>query len=87
MKKNELLIHFTDESVLFRKLNELGIAITDHSKNYIIKIHDSVRTVTPFLPQHLMSDVCFRAANKILKVIECETNQKFMPFKKHHYTL
>lgn len=87
MNKKELLIHFTDVNVCLNNLEELGIDISAELKNYIIGMHDCVRTVTYDIPIKIMAEVCFRSANKIINKIELETNIRFTKYKLHNYLL
>lgn len=85
--KKELLIHFTDVNVCLNNLKELDVDVTSELKDFIVGMHDCVRTVTYDVPIKLMAEVCFRSANKIINRIENETSIKFVRYKLHNYKL
>jgi hypothetical protein len=87
MKKEFLLIHFTDVSVCLDNLKELGIKISPQTRNYIKLLHSSVMIVNEGMPQKVMAEVCFRTANRIIAKVERETDVRFQRYKLHNYQL
>ena len=86
-KIKELLIDFNNTSVCLNNLKELNIKISPRCKNYIKLLHECVVTVNQEMPQNIMAEVCFRIANKIIKVVEVETGISFKKYKLHNYKL
>ena len=87
MKKEFLLIHFTDASVCLDNLKELGVKITPQTRNYIKLLHSSVMIVNEGMPQKVMAEVCFRTANRIINRVEMETGICLQKYKLHNYQL
>ena len=85
--KKELLIHFTDVSVCLNNLKELGVKISPICKNRIKLLHNCVMIVNDEMPENIMAEVCFRTANKIIKLIEMETKIRFIKYNKSNYLL
>lgn len=83
----EILIHFTDVEVCFASLKELGIKIKPETKKQIKMLHDSVYTIIKTFPNDLVAEVCYRVANRIIRIIEFETSLKFVKYKKSNYLL
>lgn len=86
-RRKELLIHFTDVSVCLNNLKELGVKTSPRLKNYIKLMHSSVMIVNQNMPQNIMAEVCFRTANQIIKIVEIETDIRFLRYKLHNYQL
>lgn len=84
-KKKELLIHFTNVSICLDNIKYLGIKITPQCRNYIILLHSSVMVVNQDLPENIAAEVCFRIANRIIKLVEMETDIRFVKYKLQNY--
>lgn len=85
--RRSLLIHFTDTNVCLDDLQEQGIEISFATEAIIRETHTSVRSVIPYMPQKLIPDICFRAANFIIDTIWVNHNVSFAKYKKSDYEL
>ena len=85
IQKKELLIHFTNVSICLDNIKYLGIKITPQCRNYITLLHSSVMVVNQDLPENIAAEVCFRTANRIIKLVEMETDIRFVKYKLHNY--
>lgn len=83
--KKELLIHFNNVSICLDNIKYLGIKITPQCRNYIKLLHSSVMAVNQDLPENIVAEVCFRTANRIIKLVEMETDIRFVKYKLHNY--
>ena len=72
LKENEKYvgIHFNDVSVCLNYLETLNLPVSEGCIDYIKSIHDAVFLVNEGMPMNILSEVCARCANKILKYIE-----------------
>lgn len=85
--RRSLLIHFTDSSVCIDNLKEMKVKISPRLRNFIKLIHSSVMVTIADLPDKIVAEVCFRAANRILRSIESETKVRFIRYKRSDYEL
>jgi hypothetical protein len=85
--RRSLLIHFTDVYVCLDSLKDMGIKISPRLRNFIKLIHNSVMITIADLPDKIVAEVCFRAANRILSSIEMETRVRFIRYKRSDYEL
>jgi hypothetical protein len=72
LKENEKYvgIHFNDVSVCLNYLDTLKLPVSDGCINFIKTMHNAVFFVNQEMPMNILSEICSRCANKILKRIE-----------------
>jgi hypothetical protein len=85
--KKQLIIDFNNVDVCLSNLHDLSIKISDETKSSIIEYHEYTHLIIKEMPIKIIPDICFRVANKILSIIEKDTNIKFVRYKLLNYKL
>lgn len=65
-------VHFTDVSVCMGYLEQYNLSVSDNCVSFIKKMHDAVFFVNQNMPMNILSEICSRCANDILKRIELD---------------
>jgi hypothetical protein len=88
MKKvNYWLISFNDLNETLNNLSDLGVEISDKTKNNLSLTLKSSAIVGELMPIKFGADIYFRAANQMIRYVEIETGVNFKKYKRNDYTL
>ena len=86
LKEKYVGIHFNNVSICINYLETLKLPVSDGCINYIKTMHDAVFFVNQDMPMNILSEICSRCANKILKRIEYDLRTEkevVVKFKKY----
>ena len=85
-QKKELLIHFTDYTVITNSLkDDLGITHDKEDLRLILSLCDNLEQLKSFLTQEEIRNVCFKASNYLVKYFEVKYNVKIKKYTKQNW--
>lgn len=82
-----LVVDFTNFDACLESIRELEKPLSSTALNRIAKIHANTSGVIKFMPISFMPDICFRAANEIVSIVQSETGIRLAKYKRHNYEL
>ena len=85
-QKKELLIHFTDYTIITNSLkNDLGIMYDKEDLSLIMSLCDNLEQLKSFLSQEDLRNVCFKASNYLINYLEIKYGIKIKKYTKQNW--
>lgn len=85
-EEKELLIHFTDYTIITNSLkNDLGIMHDKEDLRLIMSLCDNLNQLKSFLNQEESRNVCFKASNYLINYLEIKYDIKIKKYTKQNW--
>ena len=85
-EEKELLIHFTDYTIITNSLkNDLGIMHDKEDLRLIMSLCDNLNQLKSFLNQEESRNVCFKASNYLISYLEIKYDIKIKKYTKQNW--